>query len=356
MLQTGVRERAGGRGTRRSAWPQMADGDGVRRGGVDGGRRAGLDGDLGVPEDAGGAGLGFVEEVADRRRSWAGPVPRAVPARPSLALPALGRAVRPTSRRRSASGDAARHRGAGRRPTALDVGAAERSTRTTAGRLSGRRSFVPDLDAADLVVVAADGRGRTGLCACRLERTASRRASLPTVDTTRRLGRLALDGAAGRHLARRRRDGLVATLRGGPWPRSAAEAVGVAQRALDLAVEHAGRASSSARPIGAYQAVSHRAGRRVRRRSRARGRWRAGRRGRSEHGAPDATPAAAAAKARGRRGGRRTACDGRSRCTAGSGSPGSTRSTGSTSGRSEPSAFLGWPSEHRARIASSLLD
>jgi alkylation response protein AidB-like acyl-CoA dehydrogenase len=38
----------------------------------------------------------------------------------------------------------------------------------------------------------------------------------------------------------------------------AAEAVGVAQRALDLAVEYAGVRTQFGRPIGSYQAVSHR--------------------------------------------------------------------------------------------------
>jgi alkylation response protein AidB-like acyl-CoA dehydrogenase len=37
----------------------------------------------------------------------------------------------------------------------------------------------------------------------------------------------------------------------------AAEAVGVAQRALDLGVEHARTRTQFGKPIGTYQAVSH---------------------------------------------------------------------------------------------------
>jgi alkylation response protein AidB-like acyl-CoA dehydrogenase len=82
--------------------------------------------------------------------------------------------------------------------------------------------------------------------------------ALPTVDATRPLGRLTLSGAPARVLAEgdqaarlldRIRDRALAGL--------AAEAVGVAARALELAVEHAKGREQFGRPIGVYQAVSH---------------------------------------------------------------------------------------------------
>jgi alkylation response protein AidB-like acyl-CoA dehydrogenase len=71
----------------------------------------------------------------------------------------------------------------------------------------------------------------------------------PTVDPTRPLGRLEREGegtplSGTRNLARSR-------------TAAAAEALGVAQRALDLGVEHAKTRKQFGKPIGTYQAVSH---------------------------------------------------------------------------------------------------
>ena len=80
-----------------------------------------------------------------------------------------------------------------------------------------------------------------------------------TVDTTRRLGDLVLDatpaallvtpGEAAPVLAATRLRALAAV---------ACEAVGVAERARRFATEHAGQREQFGRPIGSYQAVSHR--------------------------------------------------------------------------------------------------
>ena len=72
------------------------------------------------------------------------------------------------------------------------------------------------------------------------------------MDPTRRFARVRADG--GESLAGdvrpRRGDGIAVAL--------AAESVGVAQRAMEMAVEYAKERKQFGRPIGAYQAVSHR--------------------------------------------------------------------------------------------------
>jgi alkylation response protein AidB-like acyl-CoA dehydrogenase len=125
-------------------------------------------------------------------------------------------------------------------------------------RLSGTTLFVPDLHMADLVVVAARCREGTALAVVERDAEGVRIEGLPTVDTTRPLGSLRLSGAAGRALARGdQADMILAGVRDQALSGLAAEAVGVAQRALDLAVEHARTREQFGRPIGVYQGVSH---------------------------------------------------------------------------------------------------
>jgi alkylation response protein AidB-like acyl-CoA dehydrogenase len=99
--------------------------------------------------------------------------------------------------------------------------------------------------AAAILIVSADGGAAiAGADDCRLE-------PVEGVDLTRRLSRVnvqtsqALKGDVGAAV-----DRLEVAL--------SAELVGVAGRAMDLAVEHARTREQFGRPIGAYQAVSHR--------------------------------------------------------------------------------------------------
>ena len=146
----------------------------------------------------------------------------------------------------------------------------------------------------------------------------------------------------------------VASLRRRALAAAAAEAVGVAQRALELGVEHAGEREQFGRRIGVYQAVSHRLadvfvaveG------ARSLALWAAWA---VEHDAPDAEPAVAAAKAEASEAAV-LACEVAIQVHGGIGFTWEhplhrfyKRALGA-------SAWLGWPSEHRARIASSLLD
>jgi alkylation response protein AidB-like acyl-CoA dehydrogenase len=98
------------------------------------------------------------------------------------------------------------------------------------------RGLVPWLDSVDMVV-DMDGNAQP-----------ARGELLPTVDPTRPLGRLERTNGiplpGHRDVARAR-------------AAMAAEAVGVAQRALELGVEHAKTREQFGKKIGVYQAVSH---------------------------------------------------------------------------------------------------
>jgi alkylation response protein AidB-like acyl-CoA dehydrogenase len=158
-----------------------------------------------VAEDEGGAGLGFVEEAILLEELGYALYPGPYLATVGFALPWLG---------------------------------AEQRTEVAAG---GRRwsvevhGLVPWLGSVDTVVADGDAYPARG-------------EEEPTVDTSRPLGRL------------ERGDG-VPLPGASDLPRSraamACEAVGVAQRALDLGIEHARTREQFGRPIGVYQAVSH---------------------------------------------------------------------------------------------------
>jgi alkylation response protein AidB-like acyl-CoA dehydrogenase len=141
----------------------------------------------------------------------------------------------------------------GRSPTDSTLAAGEDGT------LRGRKLLVADAAAADVTVVlgaggrlwllegADGGDGAGGVTV----------TSTPALDPTRKLYTLELDGAsaealdAGDDAAVARAHAQIATA-------LAAESVGVAQRAMEMAVAYAKDREQFGRPIGAYQAVSHR--------------------------------------------------------------------------------------------------
>src|SRR5712692_2635772 len=132
-----------------------------------------------------------------------------------------------------------------------------------AWRLDGHKSFVLDGHVADLVLAVArtgDGLSLFGIDAAaagnsgRLERR-----ELQALDQTRRLGRLEFSAVParligtpgeGRAILERALDVAAVAL--------AAEQLGGAQRALDMAVEYAKIRHQFGRPIGSFQAIKHR--------------------------------------------------------------------------------------------------
>jgi len=131
--------------------------------------------------------------------------------------------------------------------------------------LSGEKFFVPDAQVADCIVVAARsaGSGESGVTLLMVpaKHKGVTITQLKTVDMTRRLCHVKLDGVAvpgvnvlgkegqGWPILRRTLDVATAAL--------AAEMVGTAQKALDIAVDYAKTRVQFGKPIGSFQAVKH---------------------------------------------------------------------------------------------------
>jgi alkylation response protein AidB-like acyl-CoA dehydrogenase len=207
-----------------------------------------------VPEADGGLGLGAVELVVIQEELGYALAP--TPFFSNVAATLLLVAAGTDAQRSRWLGPLAR--GEARATIALwdehggwspDVSEAEAS----GGKLTATKIAVPDAAAADvLIVAAADGRHYLVGASSPGVRIEAERA----LDPTRKLFSVALNRAAADPLALEpARIGhayhtIVTAL--------AAETVGVAQRAMEMAVSYAKDRKQFGRPIGAYQAVSHR--------------------------------------------------------------------------------------------------
>ena len=117
--------------------------------------------------------------------------------------------------------------------------------------LRGVKIAVADAASADLLVVTADGGRHFVVDPADVEIE-----PVETLDTTRRLYTVTLDGPEGEELT-----GAAEHAFGRAWHAiavmTAAESVGLAQRAMEMAVAYAKDRTQFERPIGTYQAVSH---------------------------------------------------------------------------------------------------
>ncbi|EFC82975.1 acyl-CoA dehydrogenase family protein [Parafrankia sp. EUN1f] len=145
-----------------------------------------------------------------------------------------------------------------------------RATRTGDGagdggagwRLDGTKMFVLDGCAADLILVAARTDRGVGLFAVdgTTAGTAggSRRTPLATLDQTRKQARIDLDGVEARLIGA---EGAGWAAVEGTYQRVlvalAAEQVGGAARALDMAVDYARSRFQFGRPVGSFQSIKH---------------------------------------------------------------------------------------------------
>ena len=213
---------------------------------------------LSVPEESGGAGFGFIEEAVLfeelGRALYPGPYFSTV----GLALPALtgsdvlGRVVAGESVVTFAWAEPS----GAQRLTDLDGMSTKAEPDDEAWKLSGEKAFVPDASAADLAVVAASASEGIGLYLVDLSNADV--TSVSTMDPTRRLGHVPLDGVTAQELVGPSESaGVVSRIRLRALSALALEAVGIAQTALDLAQAYVTERKQFEKPIGAYQAVSH---------------------------------------------------------------------------------------------------
>jgi alkylation response protein AidB-like acyl-CoA dehydrogenase len=227
------------------------------------GRELGLPG-LAVPEEYGGAGggpveVGLVLEEMGRALLCAPYFSSAV-----LATTALLRSADEPARKRLLPGLAA-----GELVGTLAL--TEDSARWDSGgvtmlarpagdrwRLDGVKNFVLDGATADHVLTVAATADGVGVFAVDGDAAGLTRTALPTLDQTRRQARLEYrDVAAVR--VQTPGDGwqFVSDVLDRAAAALAAEQVGVAARALDMAVEYAKVRRQFGRPIGSFQAIKH---------------------------------------------------------------------------------------------------
>jgi alkylation response protein AidB-like acyl-CoA dehydrogenase len=121
--------------------------------------------------------------------------------------------------------------------------------------LNGEKLFVFDAARADFFIVGATGDRRFVV-----ERDAPGLSIVPTetIDATRKQYAVRLDGVKVGEDAAFGGEGALAPARVRVFTAIAAELTGVAQRAMEMAVDYAKERKQFGRPIGSYQAVSHR--------------------------------------------------------------------------------------------------
>jgi alkylation response protein AidB-like acyl-CoA dehydrogenase len=178
-----------------------------------------------IEEEHGGQGLGMVELA--------------------ILMEELGYALAPLPfLSNAAAGLALQYGGTDEQKRRWLPGIASGEARGTVGmvRSNGEAQLVPDADGAEVIVLV------TGDGAYAVEASAADVEPLETIDPTRRFATVRANG--GDALAGDSTDRIAAA--------TAAELTGVAQHALEMAVEYARDRKQFGRPIGSYQAVSHR--------------------------------------------------------------------------------------------------
>ena len=232
----------------RAVWQQLA-------------AQLGLQG-IAIPEELGGAGLGPVELgiVCEElgRALYIGPFFATV----VLAAQAL-----------SASGDSEAEQrwlpsiAAGELTATLAVadrsGEIDAEAVTTTAALSGEdwvltgsKRFVVDGHTAGLLLIAALNGEEVGLFAVTGDASGLTRQALPQLDPTRQLSTVVLDGTPATRVGGDAAE-LLGRVRDLVSTHLAAEQVGGASAALEMAVEYAKVREQFGRPIGTFQAIKH---------------------------------------------------------------------------------------------------
>jgi alkylation response protein AidB-like acyl-CoA dehydrogenase len=228
------------------------------------GAQLGLQG-IAIPEEYGGSGFTFAEQAIVLEELGAALYGGPYLASSVLAATAL-LAVDDQDARRALLPDIASGQTVATLAFTEDDGSWEPAAITLAATrgddgwvLDGHKSFVLDGYTAGLILAVA--RTDAGLSLFAVEGSAEElgRTALPTLDQTRKLARLEFASVAGR-LVGAPGDGAAALARTLDVAAIAlaAEQLGGAQRALDMAVAYAKIRHQFGRPIGSFQAIKHR--------------------------------------------------------------------------------------------------
>jgi alkylation response protein AidB-like acyl-CoA dehydrogenase len=145
-------------------------------------------------------------------------------------------------------------------PTVRVAGSAQAAAGDPVGGylLSGSVTGVADALAADVLLVPADGVPY-GLYAVRADDPGVRRTGVVSLDMTRQLCDLTLDGAAARRIAAGNQAAhAVATALVAGAGILASEQLGLAERCLEMTVAYVKQRRQFARPVGSFQAIKHR--------------------------------------------------------------------------------------------------
>jgi alkylation response protein AidB-like acyl-CoA dehydrogenase len=209
-----------------------------------------------VPEEHGGQGLSTVELGIALQESG----------RALLGAPFLGSAVLATWAL-VASGDDATAKGLlpaladGSTVAALgiddDPRAPVRAVRDgDHWRLAGAKRHVVDVAAADTLLVTAELDDGVGLFVVPSSGDGVTVEQTGSLDLTRRLGVVRLDGVPAQRIGTDFAAGLAAVRELGAFA-AAAEQAGIAARCLEIAVEYARTREQFGKPIGSFQAIKH---------------------------------------------------------------------------------------------------
>jgi alkylation response protein AidB-like acyl-CoA dehydrogenase len=126
-------------------------------------------------------------------------------------------------------------------------------------RLDGHKSFVLDGHTASLILVIGRAGAGLSLFAVPGDAAGLTRTALPTLDQTRKLARLDFDAVEARLVgAEGAGEAVLSRVLDIAAIAQAAEQLGGAQRALDMAVDYLKVRYQFGRPIGSFQALKHR--------------------------------------------------------------------------------------------------
>jgi alkylation response protein AidB-like acyl-CoA dehydrogenase len=225
---------------------------------------------LGIPEQYGGVGS-FLDLTVVLEEAGRALLPGPFFATMGLAVPALIEAGTEPQKKEVLSAIA---NGAARATVAFtepsgrwDASGVTLTAKPVGGawRLDGVKTFVPDADGADYIVVAArtrgDGEEGISLLLVKGRPKGMTVTPLKTLDMTRRWNEVRFDGVelSSDSLMGAQNQGWAPLKRALEWATAAlcAEMIGGTQKVLETSTEYAKTRHQFGKPIGIYQAVSH---------------------------------------------------------------------------------------------------